>query len=163
MKMKLHNRMGFTLLEVMIAMFLFSYGVLALFSLLTSVIKGTDMAKRQTQAMNLGTEKMEALKSIPYANIQSSGSASDPGKIDRACTGASPTFTCTPSPAFEMIDSMRYTWKWKVTLIDVDGDDRLIEESGVPDNGDAKKIEVSVEWTDMFGPHKTTLVALRKI
>lgn len=161
------DKRGFTLIEVLIAMALLSFGLMAVASLAGTIIKATESGRKQTQAVNLAVEKLEMLKAISYANIQSTGSDSG---ITRVCTGTSPTFTCSPNGAAETssdptvtIDNAVFTWNWTVTYVNLDNDTRVVEDSGVADSRDIKRIDLTVTWRDLFGSHSTKLTVLRKV
>jgi len=153
---------GFTVLEVLISITVLSIALIALASLATQGMRATETGKRLTQALNIGTEKLESLKAIPYANIQSDG---NDGGITRDCalTGSPPPlYTCTPSPAAVSPDSVMYfTWYWTVEYIDLDSDTVYYSTDPIIDSNDIKKVTVVVQWTDLFGPHTVTLPLLR--
>lgn len=154
---------GFTLLEVMIALSILSVGLIALASLATSNIKSTNMARRTTQALNIATEKIETLKAIPASSLQHTGTN---GGVTRTCSGAVPSFTCTPSPATVTVEgNMDFLWTWNVTYLDLDGDG-LFTKLGAADptqidSGDVKKVDVIVEWRDLYGQHSLILSSIR--
>lgn len=159
------DKRGFTLIEVLIAMALLSFGLMAVASLAGTIIKATESGRKQTQAVHLAVEKLEMLKAIPYADIQSGDSG-----ITRDCAGASPTFTCTPNGAAGTsfaptvtIDNAVFTWNWTVTYVDLDGDAVVVEATGNADSRDIKRIDLTVTWTDLFGAHSTKLTVLRKM
>lgn len=154
------DKRGFTLIEVLIAMALLSFGLMAVASLAGTIIKATESGRKQTQAVNLAVEKLEMLKAIRYSDIQSSGSS---GGITRVCTGVSPTFTCTPNPPTQTIDNAAFTWNWTVTYVDLDGFGDFVEVTGIADSRDIKRIDLTVTWTDLFGAHSTKLTVLRKV
>jgi type IV pilus assembly protein PilV len=57
---------GFTLIEVMIALTIFSVGLLAVYSMQISSIKGNSLARASTENMNAAVAKVEQLMSLPY-------------------------------------------------------------------------------------------------
>ena len=57
---------GFTLLEVIIALFIFSVGLLAVASMQMSAIKGNYFSGTLTEASNWAADQMETLMSLPY-------------------------------------------------------------------------------------------------
>lgn len=152
---------GFTLLEVLVALTILAVALLGLLSMVGGTMRAMDSGKRQTQAINLVSEKLEMLKAVPFANIQNiSGSA---GGLTWACSGADPVFTCTPSPATVTIDSLTYSWSWTVTYIDLDGDGETVNDDGLFDQSDIKRVDITVTWTDLLGDHSTTLTVLREV
>jgi len=67
---------GFTIIEVMIAMFIFSVGILAMALLQISFIQGNSTANNITEASYLAADKLEELFSI---NFEESGNELDTG------------------------------------------------------------------------------------
>jgi type IV pilus assembly protein PilV len=65
---------GFTLIEIMIALVVMSIGLTALAAVQISAIRGNAFSKRMTTAVSIADEKIEQIKSIPYANILSESS-----------------------------------------------------------------------------------------
>ena len=57
---------GFTLLEVIIALCIFSIGLLAVASMQMSAIKGNHFSGTLTEATNWAADQMETLMSLPY-------------------------------------------------------------------------------------------------
>jgi prepilin-type N-terminal cleavage/methylation domain-containing protein len=154
---------GFTLLEVIIALMIFSIAITALMGLAGTAIKSTDMGRRRTQAINIATEKIEALKKISFSDIQAGSSTSIAGIGTRNCAQAGNVFTCTPTAAPLTLDGMPFMWLWKVTYVDLDNDGVFFSTGTIIDSNDIKKIDVIVSWTDLFGPHEATLATLRAI
>ena len=61
-----HNGSGFTLVEILIAISIFSIAFLALGSLVISTTRNNTKGNILTQATMLATDKMEELKNIPF-------------------------------------------------------------------------------------------------
>ena len=59
---------GFTLIEVMISMAIFSIGILAVFSMQISSINGNATARRVTQDVTWAADKAEDLLAMAYSN-----------------------------------------------------------------------------------------------
>ncbi len=59
---------GFTLIEVMIAMAIFSIGILAVFSMQIRAISQNSAARWQTEATALAAQQMELLMALPFDN-----------------------------------------------------------------------------------------------
>lgn len=161
---------GFTLIEVLVSLSILSVALFGLLSMIGSTSKAIEVGKRQTQALNLASEKLELLKSVPYVNINISGNGTQAGddQILRTCVGPAPSYECTPTtdnPA--TLGSASYTWKWYVTFLDLDNDGVLVPDpTDFPDGADRrdiKKIDVEVGWTDSRGDHTLTLSTLRNI
>jgi prepilin-type N-terminal cleavage/methylation domain-containing protein len=83
---------GFTLIEVLVAIALFTVGVLATLSMQSSVIKTYGLARNSTEATTFASDLLERLNSLPYndATYLSAGGhpAADPdvreGRVDFA-------------------------------------------------------------------------------
>ena len=70
---RIKNQAGFTLVEVLVAMGIFTVAILGLAISATSVIKANQTSLVQTTAANLAQDKLEELKSKTSANITSGG------------------------------------------------------------------------------------------
>lgn len=57
---------GFSLIEVMIGLLVFTIGILAIFSMQLSGIKGNSTGRQYTEASTLAMNKIEALMLLPY-------------------------------------------------------------------------------------------------
>ncbi|MBF0379271.1 MAG: prepilin-type N-terminal cleavage/methylation domain-containing protein [Desulfamplus sp.] len=64
----LSKESGFTLLEILIAMSIFSVGILAVAGMQISSIRGNDSAAGFTEALIVGQSKLEYLSLIPYTD-----------------------------------------------------------------------------------------------
>jgi prepilin-type N-terminal cleavage/methylation domain-containing protein len=95
---------GFTLIEVMVALAIFSIGMLAMIPLFSTASFGTRHGKELTFATNLARTYVDKIRNTPYANI---GLPTTPG-----CPNA-----CTP-PAGEIADNAPYVVTWSVTNAD---------------------------------------------
>jgi type IV pilus modification protein PilV len=60
------NTQGFTLLEIVIALAIFSIGILAIASIQMTSINGNASARMQTEATTLAVERLERLIALPY-------------------------------------------------------------------------------------------------
>ena len=60
---------GFTLIEVMIAMVVFTFGILAVLSMQGTSIQGNRSAQNISEAANFGASKAEELITTPYSNV----------------------------------------------------------------------------------------------
>lgn len=60
------NNRGFTLIEVLISLAIFSIGILAIAGLQINSINGNSSARMQTEATTLAVERLERLISLPY-------------------------------------------------------------------------------------------------
>lgn len=166
----LKNNKGFTLVEVLIAIALLAVALLALGTLATSNIKTVELSKRQTQAINLATEKIEVLEVIPFNLVgRNHGGTStvDGNSIERVCeapflnANARPFITCEPVESVVTINNLDFNWMFTVTYLNFDNDANDYSNEPNIDSGDIKKVEVVVYWTDIYGMHTTSLAGLR--
>ena len=71
------DKCGFTLIEVLIALAIFSIGILAVFSMQYWNVRNNTSGNVMTQAANLARAQMEALKSVPDVTTLADGSHPD--------------------------------------------------------------------------------------
>lgn len=69
------NADGFTILEVMIGLVIFSLGLLLLMSMMVISIQGNEWSEHHTQSIQLIREKMEQLKNTPETALTSGNDA----------------------------------------------------------------------------------------
>lgn len=86
------NQSGFTLLEVLIALFIFSIGILGVNAMQLTSIQGNGKANRTTQASNVAADRIETFLSLDYddpiLDDDGGGSAGVPGLNDVTTTTA---------------------------------------------------------------------------
>ena len=63
------NQNGFTLIEALIAMTVFSIGILAVITMQTSSVNGNAKARYITEAVNYASDRMETLLGTDYTTI----------------------------------------------------------------------------------------------
>ncbi|MGH7273836.1 MAG: type IV pilus modification PilV family protein [Nitrospiria bacterium] len=68
---------GFTFLEVILALTLFTFGLLAITRMFGFSTQAIQFSGNRTKAILVAQEKMEALKSIPYDNLLSASGGED--------------------------------------------------------------------------------------
>lgn len=73
---KIKNNEGFTLIEIMIAVFILTVALLSLASVTVMVIKGNSFSKGMTTATTLAKAQLETLKNADYTTIASTSYAS---------------------------------------------------------------------------------------
>ena len=108
---------GFTLLEVIIAMSILTFGLLAVASMQTMAIRGNDNASRITEATTLAQDRLEKILALRYTNTAISDG--------EPAVGTSTTHTVATPSGFT---SLRYT-------VDVNNPVQ-----------NAKLIRVRIEW-----------------
>lgn len=118
---------GFTLLEVMIAIFILTFGILVVASMQTSSIHGNSVANKLTEGTSWAGNKMEELLTIPDTDAQLSSGIHGP---ETAMSGL-----------------IRYDVNWEV-IDSVDPSNPL---------EDAKLIIVTVTWQDKGNTKSTQL------
>lgn len=135
---KMKNRHGQSLLEVIIALAVVLLVVLALVAAVVSSVKSTDLAKRKSQAAAYAQEGMENLRSLrdsSWANFASLATGSN-----RCFAGPVPSdIACLSCPNLGVV----FTRCAKL-------------ETPV---GNQIKATVTVSWTDAQGTHKSELVS----
>ncbi len=80
-KVFLRGEEGFTLLEILISIFILSVALITLSGLMTNTIRSTDYGRRATEAANLARETMEGIERTAALNFDAvvdSVVASDP-------------------------------------------------------------------------------------
>jgi type IV pilus modification protein PilV len=84
---------GFTLLEVLFALAIFSIGLLAIIGMTTMTIKSNFMSKNLTTAVHLAQNKLDALRAEAYTSVVDSSEtgldsqeAAGAGIFDRSVT-----------------------------------------------------------------------------
>lgn len=104
---KFLNDKGFTLIEIMIAMFILVVGLLGVAGVATTVINGNVFSKGLTTATTLAQDKMEELKNTKYSNI-ASGSDTQESIYTRTWTSTSDS----PATGMKTIDvTVQFPWK----------------------------------------------------
>jgi type IV pilus modification protein PilV len=71
-------RSGFTLVEVMVALGILAFGILAVASMQTSSLRGTRTAHCVTEATTIAMDKVEDLMMLPYADADLSHGSHGP-------------------------------------------------------------------------------------
>jgi type IV pilus assembly protein PilV len=134
MRAKLKNESGekgFTLVEVIIAVAILAFGILAVASMQTSSMYGNSVANCLTEGTSCAGNKMEELLTIPETDAQLSSG--------------------THGPETVMSGVSRYDVNWEV-IDSVDPSNPL---------EDAKLIIVTVTWKDKGNPKSTQLCCIR--
>lgn len=69
---------GFSLLEIMLALLIFTAGVIAITWAFSAGMSATSDIENIDLALNIAQAKMEGIRNTPFANITDSGPAADP-------------------------------------------------------------------------------------
>ena len=80
------NSEGFTILEVMVGLVIFSIGLLTLLSMIAISISGNTWSEKTTQTVQMVRETIENIKNTPLSDLESSttglsSSCSTPGAV----------------------------------------------------------------------------------
>ena len=78
---KLSNDIGFTLIEILIAIVIISMASLGLASLSVSIIQANSTDKNTTMAISCAQDKMEQIKKLGYLNVGTSNPNENYGSI----------------------------------------------------------------------------------
>lgn len=108
-----HRRNGFTLVEILVAVFILVVGILGVISVATTVINGNAFGKRITTATALAQEKMEELKNMAYASVVN-GSDTQESIYTRTWT----VTTDSPAAGMKTIE-VAVTFPWESTTRNV--------------------------------------------
>jgi len=90
---RLRKSQGFTLIEIMIAIFLLVVAMLGVISVTVMVIKGNSFSKTMTTATTLAADKMEELKNKAYGSLAGGGPETQESIFTR-------TWTVTDGPPY---------------------------------------------------------------
>jgi len=102
-----HRQSGFTLIEIMIAMFVLAVGLLGAAGVATTVINGNALSKKITTATTLAQDKMEELKGTTYSSI-----ASDSDTQESIYTRTWTASSDSPATGMKTIEvTVEFTWK----------------------------------------------------
>jgi len=85
------DKKGFSLLELLVAIFVFTFGLLGSTVLTTTVIKGNHLTKKVTEATILAQDKMEQLKRLSYNDLTSGSDSSSIYSIQWTVQDNTPT------------------------------------------------------------------------
>ena len=123
MKKSLSIRKAFTLIEVLLAIFILEIGLLGIAGFYASSFKITKMARNETTAVNLANGLLDEELAIPYDNLTIG-------------TGIQTKYSTDINDPF-------YDWEKRIDIFYVDAD--LIEQ---PAETNMKKIIVNIFWQE---------------
>jgi type IV pilus assembly protein PilV len=110
---------GFTLIEIMIAVFLLAVALLGLASVTTSVIKGNSFSQTLTTATTLARDKMEDLKGMSYTALPT-GTVTDyataNGTVQTSATGSYYTRSWSAPGTDTKTITVTVTWSFGRTV-----------------------------------------------
>lgn len=147
------NEMGFTLIEVLIAIVILSIALLGLSSMNLYTIQGNNLARQETAAVALAQDKIEALKNLSYTDPQ----------LTDSVTGNDGSYTALQSTT--TVDSQEANIDEKGNSGTGGTYTRItnIADSGTGANSytNTKLIVVIVSWTDSSGSHTVILTTMK--
>lgn len=126
--MKTNNRkQGFTLIELMVALFILSIGLLAMAKMQMSAIQGNTFGGRMTTAVALGQNQMESLinQSLdPWPLVTNSQVVPDPTILGEQYTGHTISWSITPNAPIPDTVTLRVVVEWPgggtpITLVSI--------------------------------------------
>ena len=79
--MKIKNQRGFTLTELLISLFILSVVLLALSTMVYSVMRATAQSKGMATATTLAQDRMESLKNTSFSSLASGSDSTSLGNI----------------------------------------------------------------------------------
>jgi prepilin-type N-terminal cleavage/methylation domain-containing protein len=103
------SQSGYTLVEVMMALFIIAVIATSIFTLFTALVNSSLLMKRKSVALSLATSQMEYLKSLPYDSLAVSGgsivaSSYIPATTQATISGTRYTITTSINYADEAYD-----------------------------------------------------------
>ena len=128
------NDLGFTLLEVIVAISVFTVGLLAVVSMQVSAIRGNTAAGGVTEATSWLSDQMEKMMVLPFDHPQledRDGDGTDKGSGEDAKLGLEDV---TPETADHWVSRGRYSLYWNIAPGEA--------------TKDTKTVKVIVTWTD---------------
>ena len=138
LNLSIQDNKGFTIVEVMISLAIFSIGFLAYSGLQLSATKANTKARWLTQAMTCATDRAEQLLDLPYAHTDLTAGvhslAADADEIDNNSDGR----------IDEPGESGPLNFSWTVT-------------DGATLNN-VKTINISIAWSSPYDQHTMNLV-----
>lgn len=90
---------GFSLVEVMVAMLIFAIIAVSSLSFITSALTATARSRTETTAKNLGQERLEAMRNLPYS-VSASVSAAVPDLLDTYYTSTATAAASTAGTGY---------------------------------------------------------------
>lgn len=134
---------GFTIIEVLIAMFVLAVTVIGLFGFVTLILKSTNDGQRRIVATALANEKMEMIRNLPYDSV---------GTVGGVPSG----------PIVQTEEAVRngatYTVRTDIRYVDDDFDGTVTSTPADLLNTDYKQARVEVSWTSDVSDRPVLLI-----
>lgn len=131
---------GFTLIEVLVAVFVFIIGVAALTNILLTTINGNRLGNQETQASMIAHDKLEELRGISPSSF---------GTDPRLAPGPHPVGLVTSFGG--MLTGAKYTLSYVVTNVPT--------TNGSLFYANPKNVDVTVIWNNP-SPHSVTISSM---
>jgi len=135
------SQAGVTLVEVIIAVAVFSIIVTAFYLAINVVLDTVEISRRKTVSTNLANEQMEILRNMPYADI---------GTVDGNPSGT------IPASQTKMVDGLQYTVNTYISYVDDPYDGTFPTD---PLSADYKRARVEVCWIGLPCNNPSTLIS----
>jgi len=87
------DRRGFTLVEIMIAVFILTVALIGVISTTIMIIKGNDFSRIMTTATTLAKDKIEEIKKTSYTSFSTGTTTTDYRNIDSSAGTSGAYFT----------------------------------------------------------------------
>lgn len=158
--MKIYSeKKGFTLVEILVAMFILSIGIMAVVSMMVTSIRFTGRSRAATGANRLVQKQMEGVKSMTIDTT-----------VNKMCDGSLPGFisgSCLPVAGYSKTANIfgnrtAYERSANYQASSTLGDFSVVrykvvmQKVGNYPRADVDMITVRAEWTDIAGLHKVT-------
>lgn len=134
---------GFTLIEIVIAVFVLGTIIVGMFSLLTLTLRASHDGQRKIVATALANERMEQIRNLPYASVGTSGGIPS-GSI--------------PQSQQVVRNSDTYTVATDIRYIDDSYDGTATSNPIDIVNTDYKQARVEVSWTSTIPSRSVVLI-----
>lgn len=148
---KLNKNSGFTLIEVLIAMFILTVGILAVVSMFTTSMKASQLGRNVTVGSRLAQNLMEQVKTQTFSNV-----------VAGMCTGTGITVCSTTAvtTTFAADDTITRTGKFQeasggINLASYNVTLQQVENRPI---AGLNTVTVTVTWSDAYGAHTTKLI-----
>ena len=157
---------GFTLIEIILAMFLTVVVMTALLSVLVSSLRTVAQARQRQTATALATQSLEELRALPYDSITGSDPTNFPMSVGLEYVSGSPVIFAPPSAVLPGVSETLVVnqYSGKRTTSVVDGVSYVVQTyvttapPTVPGNQQAFNLTTLVEWTSTVYPTTRTTV-----
>lgn len=152
------NEAGFTLIEILIATFILTVGILGVTGMFITSIKANQLGRSVTAANRLAQNLMEQVKTQTFSNAVAD-MCTNTGIVNCSSTNSATTQTCgAPAPGNTLTRSRTGTFQQAVTGLNTITYNVLLQD--VQDSPDCGlcTTTVTVTWNDTYGPHTTTVV-----